>query len=224
MRNALRYSSILIVFACLSCATVGLEQLRPPRVMSDKLPRLEPAIDVASLEAAFAVSQAHALGTVNRTGVVSMSGSTVRDRRVRDYVTLYERDVLDNICESAGDVYGRMEFRITGGEARKKIWLQIPSGLSLCLLNLFGMPMGYVVVEMEAEVRVYDSKNQVIGRYAASTYQKARVGPYYGISGPTQRMTAIDAYNAIMKEIKGEMQKDVARLRKALLDRGPVGG
>lgn len=114
----------LFVFITInSCKTVQIKDLRPVSRNNKLLPHLEPQIDLYSFQSAYSLGSSKSSGygsgyaTGVNNGIVSIgtySGQTTSkaDKRIQDAITLFERDVKDNICNYNTDKKGYIVCKI----------------------------------------------------------------------------------------------------------------
>lgn len=233
------FSTALIIGSLtffVSCKTLQVTDLQPKSShTSQKLPSLEAQIDLPSLENAYSkgVTQSTGVGLAVSTssfsaiGVGASTSISYSDKRIQDVITLFQRDVINNISQDNSEVItGKIGLRITfsnikfGGGG-----YIIPAIFTAGLAWAFGMPINVITQELELEVSVMDKNNKLIKKYTGYGKAKVNVAAYSGykkMDGPTYQQASvgrkanIEAYNMAMAEIKASIEKDYDRLQKAL--------
>ncbi len=211
-----------------SCKTLQVSDLRPPNPTNPKLPLLTAKIDVQSLQNSYTsgstLSQGVGVGVpVGGIAIGTFSGSSISfpDKRQQDIVTLFERDVNDNISFGT-QTKGSIELKITFSHTKEGGWEYFaPAVLTAGLAWAFGMPMNTVTQTLELQVEIKNSQNMTVGKYVSNAKAKAKVAAYSGykkgdapymVQASVGRKANIDAYNIAMKEIKDKIQADYQRL------------
>jgi hypothetical protein len=94
--------------------------LQPRNEITSKLPALEPISYVSTLENAYSKGQSISIGSAYSTGVLggaitvgSALTTNYADKRVNDALTIFERDVKENISNYIGTKKGSISFKIT---------------------------------------------------------------------------------------------------------------
>jgi len=223
----------LILFVALtaslcSCKTLQVSDLRPPNPTNPKLPALTAKIDVQSLQNSYSsgstISQGIGVGVpVGGIAIGTFAGSSISfpDKRQQDIVTLFERDVNDNIC-LGNHTKGSIELKITFSHTKEGGFEYLaPAILTAGLAWAFGMPMNTVTQTLELQVEIKNSQNMTIGKYVSNAKAKTKVAAYSGykkgdapymVQASVGRKANIDAYNIAMKEIKNKIQADYSKL------------
>ena len=110
-----------------------------------RLPALEPIVYVPSLENAYSKGNSYSAGSAVNVGfgVAIVNAATVNyaDKRVNDAITIFERDVKNNISNYVGEKKGKITFKITNSSYSYKsktglffgTWL----GSSALILHLY---------------------------------------------------------------------------------------
>lgn len=215
-----------------SCKTLQISDLRPLNPSNPKLPMLVPKIDVQTLQNSYSsgssistgLGSAVAVGTI-AIGSFASSSISFPDKRQQDIVTLFERDVADNIC-SGKESKGSVELKITFSHTKEGGWgYLVPAIFTAGIAWAFGMPMNTVTQELELQVEIKNSANVSVGKYTASAKAKTNVAAYSGykkgdapymVQASVGRKANIDAYNEAMKIIKSQIQNDYTRLVQEL--------
>lgn len=227
-----------------SCATLTMADLKPYNKNRELLPALEPRIDVASFETAYSLgySKSTTSGYATTTETVNTSKNTTykvgevvgnavtdnimgRDPRVQDAITLFDREVKNNICNPYGDNTGYILCKVAVSKVRRSGYgWTLLSAVTLLVPNLLGMPFGTYKTALDVEVEIYGLKNNLIGRYNAQAYDKTWIALYYGYSpmGPSEvatpaaRISGINAFKEAMNDIKGQIENDYNRIIREL--------
>ena len=199
-----------------------MSDLKPTSKNIKLLPALEPKIDIMSFESAY--SSGTSIGAVstynsklsNSTyiGIGSGTSTIYKDKRVQDAITIFDRDVKENITIPYGDKKGSIVCKIAAGGGRNGdvLW-GVLSGLTLMTGNLFGMPIGSCITDIEVEVEIYNLKDNLIAKYSATGSDKAYVAAYWGYEPQQgQRKSAFTAFKMALNTIKLKIQADYDRL------------
>ena len=212
-----------------SCATVGIDirQLTPQNKNSNLLPALEPRIDMHSLESAFSMGQSIGVSTgyapalTKKSAIGSSITSTTmsKDPRVQDVVTLFDRDVKNNITNPYGDKKGYKLCKIAAaGNKTHQSWA-ILHGLFLMIPTIIGVPIDKVETMLDVEVEIYDKSERLIRRYNSQCKSDPKlVHIYYGYFWRTdaQRATSIEAFKCAIADIKNQIENDAEQIITAL--------
>jgi hypothetical protein len=210
-----------LIFTITSCATYKMTDLIPSQKNDILLPALEPKIDINSFESAYSLGESSTSGTGyksslsnNSSIVVANSNTTMyKDKRIQDAITIFDRDVKDNITNPYGDRKGYILCRIADRNyVEGEGWAAL-SGFTLCIFNLFGMPFGYCQTSLDLEVEIYNKSDNLVGRYRSVGFNKTWIAIYYGYgiySAP--RISSINAFKSAMNDIKLQIGKDANRL------------
>jgi len=210
-----------------------MADLKPELQNSFLLPALEIKVDLNSFESVYSVGYSTgttagygtSVSTHSVVGFGSVQSSINRDPRVQDAITIFERDVKNNITNPIGEKKGYITCRIANGSAKAGCFgFSILSGFTLMIPNLLGMPFGCNKTYLDVEVEIYDLKNNLIGRYNAQGYDKTWVAMYYGYSDfgpdksakPVARISSINAFKSAMNEIKRQIENDYSRVKAKL--------
>ena len=231
MKKIIQISMLMLIFVTflVGCQSIQMSDLRPPKSpISGKLPSLEPNIDVNSLHAAYSFGttvgsgsatgyETTALGGVIGTSVFTSQQTAVADKRIQDFIVLFEREVRDNITVGDYDSKGKAVARIIIGETKVGGfgWFLL-SCLTLTVPNWFGMPLWNYVTELELEVVIKDCNDKVIGRFQGYGRSRVPVAAWHGYDGGSLsqitgtedavRMSNIRAINMAMAEIKAKIE------------------
>lgn len=212
-----------------SCASVGinLQQLNPQNKNSSLLPALEPRIDIHSLESAFSMGTSTGLSTGYATSITKKTsiGSAVtsttmsKDPRVQDIITLFDREVKNNITNPFGDKKGYIICKIaTANNKTHKLWAVL-HGAFLMIPTIIGVPIDMVTTMLDVEVEIYDKSERLISRYNSQCKSEpALVHFYYGyfLRTDAQRATSIEAFTCAIADIKNQIENDVEQIITAL--------
>ncbi|MCL2683310.1 MAG: hypothetical protein FWE63_07525 [Bacteroidales bacterium] len=239
MKNTIKIIMVLVLATSLiSCKTVKMADLRPEHPISNKLPSLEPLIDMNSFESAYSLGTTMSTdktvsfgtwGGVIATGTLFGQTTHVADKRVQDAIVLFEREINDNITLGGNDPIGSAVGRIiTGGSKAGGVgWFVLSVG-TLMVPNLFGMPLYNYKTELELEVQIRDCNERILGRYQGYGFERTPVALWHGYSGGSGeinhitgneeavRKSNIEAFKMAMADIKAKIERDSERLRKEL--------
>ena len=217
-----------------------MSDLKPQNPISNRLPALEPKVDINSLHSAYSLGTTvgsgsstgygtTALGGVIGTSSFSGQSTAFTDRRIQDFIVLFEREVRENITTGGYDPRGKAVARIINGgtEAGGIGWFLL-SCVTLTIPNWFGMPFYNYRTELELEVEIRDCNDRVIGRYQGQGVNRTQVAAWHGYAGgegsitqvtgreEAARMSNINAVKMAMANIKAKIQQDADRLTREL--------
>lgn len=227
MKKIILTSILAVVLAC-SCQPLRISQLYEVDENSGQLPFLEPKVDVVSF------SGFRNLQTIpdydSDEQVVQANAyygrvieQTIFDQQVSDAISMFEKEANSLTSNSSGKPYGYITC--TRGMYRKSASVLHPvvSGVTVFLVNFLGFPFMVQHYEMELIVKVYNSSDELIGKYSSFGAGKATVAMYWGYTSPDAfRVAYSDAFRNAMAEIKKKMNRDYVVLNKSLLAEGPI--
>ena len=234
----------VVIIVLVSCKSVKMSNLQIPKNPNKNLlPALEPKVNVASLEDAYSLGTSalqggggvnYALSVEPVEGLSLFSGGQsldvvrIKDKRVRETMVLFGREVQRNLTNPFGKRKGIIELTITNSNIRITKWgWYFPSLLSFTLLNVFGMPMCYFRTELELSVAIKDKQGNLISSYTGVGKSEVPVAYYYGYycsdnlrigranvtsSHGASRKTNIDAVKMAMQQIKNKINKDYSNI------------
>jgi hypothetical protein len=213
-----------------SCKTVQISDLRPYPKNSNLLPNLEPQIDSYSFQSAYSLGTTNTTGygsgysTGVSTGIISIGAysgqSTAKaDKRIQDAITLFERDVKDNICDYNSEKKGFIVCKIpvATSKGKSKVLILFPCLWTLGISAILGVPLYFYQTELEVEVEIFDNNKKSIARYSGYGKAKVPVAMYYGYYAPIMNETGneggirkanIVALKLALSEIKQKIQTD----------------
>lgn len=233
----------LFILICLlalmsSCKTVQISDLRPYPKNSNLLPNLEPQVDLYSFQSAYSLGTTNTTGygsgysTGVKTGVISIGAysgqSTAKaDKRIQDAITLFERDVKDNICNYNSDKKGYIVCKIptSTSKGKNKVLIIFPFLCTLGISAILGVPLYHYQTELELEVEIFNNTNKSIARYTGYGKAKVPVAMYYGYYAPIMNETGneggirkanIEAFKMALSEINKKIQSDTQMLIEKL--------
>ena len=211
----------VLVFLFTSCKTIYLSELKPYPKNTKLLPALEPIVDIESLESAYSSgSSVVEVSTYNSRpsnstylGIGNSTSTIYKDKRVHDAITIFERDVTENITNPFGEKKGSITCRIVAGDQSMKdnwVW---GTAFTLFTLNLLGIPYYSSVTDIDVEVEIYSKNNDLIGKYTATGHSKVWVALYWGYNeSSASRKSAYTALKMALNEMKLKIQDDNDRL------------
>ena len=131
------------------------------------------------------------------------------------FYTIWEREVEQNICEDYGKKLGKIELVITNASCTENI-----NGLLLTIgcfgPALLGFPVGNFVVNVEFEIRIYDSEGNRIWKEIYSLQEKY-VDNLFNCM-PDFSVYITELYRTMLQQAKADIQRDretiVSRLTK----------
>ena len=143
---------------------------------------------------------------------------------MRDVFTVLGNELNDNTTRRAGDKFGQARFKLVYYDRTQPGWgWIIPSSLTLCTANLFGMPMSKIQSNLELQMEILDANNQVVAQYSAPGSGKATMAMYYGYTSfDAIRKANLLALQEAMRSIRQQMEPDLAKINADLQGIGPV--
>jgi hypothetical protein len=216
----MKYSVVLIIaimFTNVSCRVLNLESLKPEGKNAQLLPALEAQFDLYSLEKNYPDK------FISQTDVSFRSGETIShdidmlnmqstDVSSNDLITLFERDVKYNITNPYGEKKGIIVCRIAGKDSRSNRGLLLLSSLSLCTLNMLGMPFSIEKTFIDIDVDIYNNNNELVGMFSANGKGKKASSMYGYNKESAERKANIDAFKEAMSGIKEQIEDDYSNL------------
>lgn len=210
---------------CTSCKTLSFTEFRPTGKIANSLPALESVIDIRSLENAYSLGSTVSSGIATSNKVYgsyvtvgSVSSVSYADKRVQDAITLFEREVKDNLTDPEGDKSGYIAFKISNGGGRESGYgLAFLSGLTCGVLNLCGMSFYNIKTKIEIEVEILDSNQNIISRYVGLGYQKSPIALWRGYNPQdAYRKSNIEALKKAMNDVKEKISAEYEFLNDKL--------
>jgi hypothetical protein len=226
-----RLTFLLFLFALFtSCRSVQITDFRPTNKNSTLLPNLEVKVDMPSLQSAYSLGTTTTTGygsgyaTGAGSGVVSIGAfagqSTAKvDKRIQDVLTLFERDVENNICDSNGKIKGSIVFKIPANvtKGKGKILILVPYLVTFGVSSLLGAPLYFYQTELELEVEIFNNSDTRIAKYTGYGKKSVPIALYYGYYAPIMNETGneggirkanIEAFKMAMNDIKVKIDND----------------
>ena len=221
-----------IIALATSCASIHHHELRVAKKNDPLLLALEPRIDLNSFETAFSMgsskgtstSYASSLTGTSAIGLSSYNATMHKDPRVQDAITLFDRDVKDNLTDPYGEKKGYVLCKIAFGSSDDSGygWAAL-SGLTLLIPNFFGMPFWSHTTTLDVEVEIYDLKEKLLGKYNSHCTNQAWVAMYYGYtSKDAARKSGMEAFKCALSGVKEKISKDTKRINGELLKNSSV--
>jgi len=215
---------IAMSFLFTACLSLDLKDLKPYPKNANLLPTLEPLFDMGTLEAYY---PSQIIGTQSikneiesdntvSTRINSNSTYITRSPEAQDLLTIFNRDVKDNITNPYGEQKGVIVCQIVQNK-KQDTFFRFLTYLSLGSSTLLGIPSGYCRTSINVEVEIYDLSDKLIGRYTADCSKKVWSALYYGYNlNDISRKSNIDAFKCAMNDIKVQINSDATRLNELL--------
>ncbi len=210
---------LVILLTLSSCASIEPEDLQPyPTKNKTLLPALETVIDATSFENAYSSRKSSPLVQVNNDFIKQPNVLGARNAKIQDAITIFEREVNQNIInpygKKKGSILCKIAFHNTEGGGK---FFGLVSIFSLGAPFLIGAPLENRETSIDLEVEIYDLDGNLIGRYNSQCQETAWVALYYGYQkSKCARKSNIDAFKCAMYKIKKQIGKDAARLKAQL--------
>lgn len=192
-----------------------------------KLPALEAVIDTTNLENVFSlggfVANANNMGAASRNGWVqasAMAGTSFRDPRMQDTMTLFDDFVKNKVTNPYGEKKGYIVLNI-GYRNRIVHYENIPMMLlgifSLGTLNILGFPGGVHEEEMNISVEILNSKKELVKRYTSVQSDTEWTAAYWGYDVPmVNRKITIENVKNALEDIAKQISDDTYEINKKL--------
>ena len=193
-----------------------------------KLPALEAVINTTNLENVFSlggfVANANNMGTgVGNRGWVqasAMTGTSFRDPRMQDTMTLFDDFVKNKVTNPYGEKKGYIVLNI-GYRNRivhyESIATVSATVLSLGILNLLGFPFAVEEEEMNISVEILNSKRELVKRYTSVQSDTEWMAAYWGYDVPmVNRKITIENVKNALEDIGKQVSNDAYEINKRL--------
>jgi hypothetical protein len=216
---------IIIALLASSCVSIKQSDFHQIPKNSVLLPALETRFDLYSFESAYSLgttsgsSVGYGTAVSNSSAIVISGGTSIhsRDPRIQDAITIFDRNVKENITNPYGEKKGYIVCKMADGSSKLSIGLVVLSGLTLCIPNLFGMPFGSYKTYLDVEVEIYNMRDELIGRYSEICSEKAWMACYWGYSDKNASIkSAVDAFSCALSSINDQIVDDADRLNHEL--------
>ena len=188
---------------------VSLTELRPQGKNDTLLPMLDPIVDTHSLEFAYAGSRQHVSSNITITtnddedSVIYDYSSPSYDQRIQDAITIFTRDVTNNICDSSTPSCGTIQMSIAAANIRQRgLGLLLASTLLLWTPQLVGVPIGFYETQLDVDVEIFDRNDNIVGRYNTLSKSNVVMALYYGYGFDANRESALACTQKGYAEIK----------------------
>ncbi|HHH52492.1 MAG TPA: hypothetical protein ENK91_02445 [Bacteroidetes bacterium] len=220
MKRILFYFTI--VFFLSSCVSLKLSDIRPVGKLNNLLPALTPHVDIKSFENTYlglsaALIESHPIyygNDVWGADIVETYAYPDVDPRIQDAVSIFIKDVKENMTNPLGEKRGDILCRITYGDVGRKGlgWFYL-STITGFIPNLVGFPLMSTKATIELEVQIFDNDKNLIGRYVADCENTKYIALYWGSSYPdAARKANAAAFKCAMVKIKRQIQQDAPKL------------
>lgn len=217
----LRFISICI-FLLPACRSLSFEEFRSEARNPQLLPALQIAMDTLSFESFYWNDPTTNHYPYEDFDMQLQTYRYARDIRVQDVIILFERDVKDNLTDPKGKKYGYITCKIITGECRYSAVNALLSLATLFIPNLFGLPFNNHMTHLELEVEIYDIRENMVARYAATGYSKIPIALWRGYrTSDAFRLSNMRAFKQAMNDIKMKIAEDYKEINQKLFTAGP---
>ncbi len=216
---------VACILLCCACRSISFDEFRPESAHPPLLPSLFAAVDTISLETFYWNDHTihHPYPYEENWQRPHHRPPYVRDIRIQDAIMLFDREVKDNLTNPKGKKYGYITCKIVTGECRYSPVSAMVSLATFFVPNLFGFPFNNHMTHLELEVEVYDSRQQLVARYAATGYSKVPIALWRGYrTTDAYRLSNIKAFKTAMQTIKEKITEDYPEINHQLLASGPL--
>jgi len=204
-------ASMIVLLFLQSCKSFRLTGLTNFETQSEKLPPLEPELDVKSFGPNYA--DLYGLpGQILRAPSPDIIPNVVDNLAAKFTVAqdtrhIYDSYIIKHLCENVGETQGhavcRMGLRSNGISSYLN---PIVSILTLGIANVFGYKYATMKDELEIVVDVYNLDDKVIASYSGFGVGEANVQAYKGYTMKSaKRVAHARAFVNAMEEIKEAM-------------------
>jgi len=208
---------IFLILFC-QCKNIQLAELHPYPELKTKLPAL---LCLNNNTSSFTnAASPNYVSSFNSAYYSSFNGGNI----YQDAISLYNRDLEDNLTSPIGEKYGYALFKTVIGQNRYKGWgLYTGSIFTLGIPNLLGMPCLFGVTILEVEINILNSKKELIAKYTGEGYSKVPVALYYGYNlSSALREANLRALKMALKTINLQIEKDASVIKDKLIESGPL--
>lgn len=219
----------LCVLSLGACRSLKMSDFHQQNQLKEPLPPLTLKVHTESFAANFSyvlVKDEVVYASMSNDPWISspFAVATALGEQMRDVFTVLGNELTDNTARNAGEKYGQARFKLIHYERPVPGWgWIIPSTLTLCTANLFGMPMSKVQSNLELQMEILDANQNVIAQYRAPGSGKATVAMYYGYNGyDANRKANLLALQEAMRGIRQQMEPDLQKISADLQNSGPV--
>ena len=154
----------------------------------------------------------------------SNGGQSFSDPRVfmsDDELNLFTKEIENNLLDPYGEKYGYIVLKRNIIDVRLGSGLFLLSGFLFTIPNIFGMPFFNIRYQIELEIRILDSENKLVGKYAAVGESSVKVAYYYGYSlRIAGRKAYTDAFITAFDKIRPQIQADALSVNEKLSKAG----
>lgn len=143
---------------------------------------------------------------------------------VEDAIYIFTEELSRNFFELQGEYrYGYSVCRITQEEVSVDLKWLWPTMATLGILNLFGLPVVALNVEITGEIEILDSAGNPVATYADEGKAKVYSALYWGYRRHAlERVAKAYALIEVLENIKKKIQVDALELREKLLNSGKI--
>lgn len=153
--------------------------------------------------------------------LADFSNATVRTSDAE--IKLFTKELEENLFDPYGDKYGYIALKRT--VLKKSIgWIwYAPFMASIGFSTLVGIPLDSRKYKVEAEFRIYNRNNRLIGKYSGIGEAKAWIAAYWGYDYSDAETKAFCmALQEAFNEIRPQIQDDAERLNILLMQDGKL--
>lgn len=226
--------NFLIVLCALSlgaCRTLQMSDFHQQNQLKEPLPPLTLQVHAESFVGHFAAEMlqegmSYAAASGNPWIPSPFAVATQLGVPMRDVFTVLGNELNDNTTRRAGEKQGQARFKLVYYERREPGWgWLVPSVVTLGTANLFGMPANKIQANLELQMEILDTNQNIVAQYRAPGSGKATVAMYHGYIGfDAKRKANLLALQEAMRYIRRQMEPDLAKINAGLQTAGAVEG
>lgn len=219
-------NSILLLFAISilsACKSFNLSSIPEVSTLDHRIPPLQAEFDTRSFGPDYAdlynIPTAIISGaSVKNTAINVVNNATETFTAAEDTKRIFQRALIDNVCESVGETRGyavcRMGMRTKGIKSYINPTISV---LTLGIANLFGYKYATYKDEIEVVIDIYNLNNEMIGSFTGLGVGEADARMYKGLHPKSaRRMAHARAFTDAMVNMINKIKRESTNLTMEL--------
>lgn len=211
---------LFIIAVCLAgCRSYHALENTPKIYLNDKLPPLEFVLDEQSFATVtgFAKSSGTTTYTTSNNMIVGVgvgfnNSTQYSSAELNNIKSIYLQN-MSQICNTIGEKKGRVVCRLFYGKQKDNYGMCFVSALTLCTINLLGVPFASNKAVMSVELQFLDINNNVLAVYHSNEFKsKKYAAMYWGYAEPKE-VTVPEAFKACLHDINQKIYNDINKLK-----------
>lgn len=139
-----------------------------------------------------------------------------KDDRIADALSIFNKEVRENIIEQTGDKKGIITMRINYGNTTHNKFYQITPGL-IYIPTVLGVPFDSAEQTLDIEVLIQNTHKDVIKRYTANSSDTVYAALYWGYDNKDiDRKVAAENLKKALENIRHQINNDAPEIRSKL--------